>query len=157
MAYTGMVHALEEIHRLLKPSGALIDIHPTSESSPVEIHQKGMIDPVGQLSVPQWCVDYQQADKAITEVVHRGLFAVELDSVFDSLTHYASAAEMRTSLIGSVDKFARDARSVGGSVAHVKALASRAEELMSVVSSGAEVIVRERTHMSRLSKTDVIS
>jgi hypothetical protein len=33
MEYGGMVHALEEIHRLLKPSGRLIDIHPVAEAS----------------------------------------------------------------------------------------------------------------------------
>lgn len=145
-----MVHALEEIHRLLKPPGVLIDIHPVSETSPVEIHQNGKINPVGELSVPQWCVDYQQADKALTEIVQRGLFAVELERVFDSLTHYVSVDEMRTSLKASVGKFARDAQSVGESVTQVEALALRAEELMPAAISGAEVIVRERTHISRL-------
>jgi hypothetical protein len=150
MEYAGMVHALEEIHRLLKPPGVLIDIHPVSETSPVEIHQNGKINPVGELSVPQWCVDYQQADKALTEIVQRGLFAVELERVFDSLTHYVSVDEMRTSLKASVGKFARDAQSVGESVTQVEALALRAEELMPAAISGAEVIVRERTHISRL-------
>jgi len=152
-----MVHALEEIHRLLKPPGVLIDIHPMCESSPIEIHQSGKIDLVGDLSVPQWCVDYQQADKALNEIVQRGLFATELESVFDSLTHYYSVAEMRTSLRGSVDKYARESEPVGESLAHVEALAARAEELMPAAISGAELIVRERTHISRLSKPDVIS
>ena len=88
-----MVHALEEIHRLLKPAGTLIDIHPMAESSPIEIHQGGKIDVAGQLSVRQWCIDFQQADNALSEIAQRGLFAVERDAVFDSLTHYASAAE----------------------------------------------------------------
>lgn len=34
-----MVHALEEIRRLLKPMGSLIDIHPVAESSAIEIDQ----------------------------------------------------------------------------------------------------------------------
>jgi hypothetical protein len=96
MEYGGMVHALEEIHRLLKPTGALIDIHPVSESLPIEIHQSGKIDLVGDLSVRQWCVDFQQADNALREVVQSGLFAVEQEAVFDSLTYYTSAGEMRT-------------------------------------------------------------
>ena len=145
-----MVHALEEIHRLLKPMGALIDIHPVSESSPIEIHQSGKIHLVGYLSVRQWCIDFQQADNALTKVVQRGLFAVEHEAVFDSLTYYTSAAEMRTSLKESIDKFARDAQLAGEAVPQAEALAARAEEQMRAAVSGAELIVRERTHISRL-------
>ena len=148
-----MVHALKEIHRLLKPTGALIDIHPVAESSPIEIHQSGKINLVGHLSVRQWCVDFQQADNALTQIARRGLFAVEQESVFDSLTYYASAAEMRTSLKESIDKFARDAQSAGEAVPHVEALAARAEELMRAAGSEAQLIVRERTHISRLRPT----
>ncbi len=153
MAYGGMVHALEEIHRLLKPTGALIDIHPVSEPSPIAMHQNGRIDAVGQLSVRQWCIDFQQADNALSEIVQHGLFVVERDIVFDSLTHYDSATELRTSLKDSIDKFARDAQSARESVPHAEALAARAEELQQAAISGAELIVRERTHISRLRPT----
>jgi hypothetical protein len=148
-----MVHALEEIHRLLNPMGALIDIHPVSESSPIEIHQGGKVDLVGYLSVRQWCIDYQQADNALTEVAQRGLFAVEHEAVFDSLTHYTSAAEMCASLKESIDKYARDAQSAGEAVLHAEVLAARAEELMRAADSGAELILRERTHISRFKPT----
>ena len=148
-----MVHALEEIHRLLKPNGVLIDIHPVAEASPIEIHQSGNIDLVGYLSVRQWCIDFQQADNALTEITQRGLFAVEQEGVFDSLTYYSSAEEMRTSLKESIDKFARDAQLAGEAVPHAEALAARAEELMRAAGSGAELIVRERTHISRLRPT----
>jgi len=145
-----MVHALEEIHRLLKPTGALIDLHPVAESSPIEIHQGGKIDLAGSLLVRQWCFDYQEADNALAEIVQRGLFAVEREAEFDSLTHYDSVEEMRTELKEAIDKFARDAQSVDEAVSDVEALAARAEELMQVGDSGAGLIVRERTHISRL-------
>ena len=148
-----MVHALEEICHLLKPTGILIDIHPVAESSPIEIHQGGRIDLVGHLSVRQWCVDYQQADDALAEITERGLFAAEREGVFDSLTHYPSVAEMRTSLKDSIDKFARDVQSAGEGVPHVEALAARADEMMQTAASDAELIVRERTHISRLEPT----
>ena len=148
-----MVHALEEIRRLLKPTGALIDMHPVAESSPIEMHQGGKIELAGYLSVRQWCIDYQQADNALTEIAQRGLFAVEREGVFDSLTYYASAAEMRTSLKEAIDKFARDAQSADEAAPHAEALAARAEELMRAAVSGAELIVRERTHISRLRPT----
>jgi len=145
-----MVHALEEIHRLLKPTGALIDLHPVAGPSPVEIHQGGKIDRAGDMSVRQWCIDYQQADNALTEITQRGLFAVERESVFDSMTHYATVAEMRTALKEAIDKFARDAQSAGEAVPDAEALAARAEELMQSAANGAELIVREPTHISRL-------
>jgi len=148
-----MVHALEEIHRLLKPDGTLIDIHPVSEPSPIEIHQNGKIELAGSLSVRQWCFDYQEADQALAEIAKRGLFAVEREAVFDTLTHYDSVEEMRTELKEAVDKFARDAQSAGEAAPDIEALAARAEELMRVVDSGAELIVREPTHISRLKPT----
>jgi len=145
-----MVHALEEIRRLLKPTGILIDIHPVAESSPIEIHQGGKIDLAGDLSVRQWCTDYEQADMALSEITQRGLLAVERESVFDSLTHYDSVEELRTGLKESIDKFARDAQSADEAVPHAEALAARAEELIQAAVSGAELIVRERVHISRL-------
>ena len=145
-----MVHALEEIHRLLKPAGALFDIHPVAESSPVEIHQSGDISPVGFLSVRQWCMDYQMADNAIIEIAQRGLFTIDQQSVFDSMIYYPSAAEMGTSLIELVDKFARDAKSAGDAIPHVEALAARTEEMMQTASSNAELKMIEKTHICRL-------
>src|SRR5574342_402382 len=111
MEYGGMVHALEEIHRLVKPTGILIDIHPVAEASPIEVHQGGKIDLAGNLSVRQWCTDYEQADIALAEIVRRGLFTVERAAVFDSLSHYDTAAEMRTEQKEAIDKYARDAQS----------------------------------------------
>jgi hypothetical protein len=150
MEYSGMVHALEEIHRLLKPAGTLIDIHPVAEASPVEIHRKGKIDLVGPLSVRQWCTDYQQADSALADVLGRGRFAVERERMFDSLTYYDSAAEMLTAWKESIEKFARDAESAAEALPHAEALAARAGEMMDAAGGGVELVVRERTHISRL-------
>lgn len=148
-----MVHALEGIHRLLKPTGALIDLHPVAEPSPIEIHQKGKIDLVGNLAVRQWCADFQQADLALAEVKQRGRFVVEQEGGFDSLTYYDSAAEMLAAVKESVDKFARDAQSAAEAIPHAEALAARARELLQTAGSGAELIVHEATHISRLRPT----
>jgi hypothetical protein len=153
MEYGGMVHALEEIHRLLKPNGALIDIHPVSEPSPIEIYQAGKVDLVGQLSVRQWCFEFAQADIALAEIIQRGMFTLERKAVFDLPTHYASAAELDTDLKESVETFARDAQAAIEPLPHVEALTARAEELMRAAISGAELIVHERTHISRLRPT----
>ena len=148
-----MVHALEEIHRLLKPDGALIDIHPVSEPSLIEIHQAGKVDRVGLLSVRQWCFEFEQADIALAEIIQRGMFTVERNALFDLPTHYTSAAELGADLKDSVEIFARDAKAAIEPLPHVEALSARAEELMRAAVSGAELIVHERTHISRLRPT----
>jgi len=150
MEYTGMVHALEEIHRLLKPTGILIDIHPVAEPSPIEIHWGEKIERVGDLSVRQWCSDYQHADEALTEMKQRGLFMVEREGLFNSLTYYDSVVEMHTDWKEAIDKFARDTQSIDESVPYAEAMAARAEELMQAAASGAELVVSERVHISRL-------
>lgn len=145
-----MVHALEEIHRLLKPGSFLIDIHPVAEHSSVEIHQNGKIDLAGHLKVHQWCIDFEQADEALTEIVQRGMFIVEQKGMFDTLTHYDSAEEMSVSIKESIQKYTRVAEPVEEEVQHVEALASRADELMSAAAEGAELVLREKDHISRL-------
>jgi len=148
-----MVHALEEIHRLLKPNGALIDIHPVSEPSSIEIHQAGRVDLVGRLSVRQWCFEFEQADIALAKILQRGVFIQERIALFDLPTHYASAAELSADQKESVGIFARDAQAAIEPIPQIEALAARAEELMRVAVGGAELIQHERTHISRLRPT----
>ncbi len=145
-----MVHALEEIRRLLKPAGTLVDIHPVSESLRVEIRRNGAVEPVGELSVHQWTMDFQKADEALAEITGRGVFVVEDEGLFDSSTYYGSAAEMRTALRESVHRFARDAASVEDAIPHVDEMVSRSEDLIRASGSGGELTVRERTHIRRL-------
>jgi len=149
MEYGSMVHALEEIHRLLKPDGELIDIHPVSEHSSIEIHQNRNIDLVGYLEVNQWCVDFQQADDALAGITKRGLFSVEQKGNFDTLTYYDSAEEMGTAFKESIHKYARDDQSTDEEVTKTEALTIQAEALMRTGDSEAKLALRERNHISR--------
>jgi len=149
-----MVHALEEIHRLLKPGGVLIDIHPVSGPSMVEIHQNGKIDMVGNFSVSQWITDFQQADDALVIIVQRGMFSVERHRSFDTLTYYDSVGEMRGGFIESIHKYARDAESKEVALPHVETLVARAEELMRAASDDVKLVLREHDHISRLRKSE---
>ena len=142
-----MVHALEEIHRLLNPKGFLIDIHPVAEHSSIEIHQNGKIDLVGHLEIHQWCVDFQQADNALTEIVQRGMFTVEQKGTFDTLTYYDSAAEMGTALKESIHKFVREGEPIDEEVSQAETLALQAEEMMRAAGNGAKLVLRERDHI----------
>ena len=145
-----MVHALEEIHRLLKPSGFLIDIHPVAVHSSIEIHKNENIDLVGQLEVSQWCVDFQEADEALDEIIRRGTFTVEQKGMFDTLTYYDSATEMGTALKESIHKYVREGEPVEEEVSQVVALALKAEEALQTAPNGAELVLRERDHISRM-------
>lgn len=148
-----MVHALEEIRRLLKPNGVLIDIHPVSEPSSIEVHQAGKVDLVGLLSVRQWCFEFEEADIALAEITQRGMFIMERNALFDLPTYYTSATELGKDLKESVEIFARDAQAAIEPLPHIEALTARAEELMQAAGSDAELIVHERTHISRLRPT----
>jgi hypothetical protein len=145
-----MVHALEEIHRLLKPKGFLIDIHPIAEHSTVEIHRNGEIELVGHLEVHQWCVDFREADNALAEIVQRGKFTIEQKGMFDTLTYYDSVEEMDTSLKESIYKYARDPDSVDRDLPQTDVLTARAGELLRAAGSGAKLVLHERDHIGRL-------
>ena len=145
-----MVHALEIIHRLLKPNGFLIDIHPVAEHSSVEIHKNGKIDLADQLEVSQWCVDFAEADKALDEIIQRGIFTVEQKGRFDTLTYYDSASEMGTKLKESILKYVREGEPVDEEVSHVEVLAAQAEGLLRAAGNGAKLVLREKDHISRL-------
>ena len=43
MTSEGMVHALTEIHRMLVPTGCLIDIHPFAEPYLIEVQKDGKV------------------------------------------------------------------------------------------------------------------
>jgi hypothetical protein len=150
MEYGSMVHALEKIHRLLKPNGFLIDIHPVAEPSSIEIRRNGKFDLVGHMEVHQWCVDFEQADNALAEIVQRGMFTVEHRGTFDTLTYYDSAAEMGTALKESIHKFVREGEPIDKEMRHVETLAAQAEELLRAAGSGADLVLREKDHISRL-------
>lgn len=145
-----MVHALEVIHHLLKPNGFLIDIHPVAEHSSIEINQNGIFDLVGYLQVHQWCIDFQEADKALDEIVQRRIFTIEQKGMFDTLTYYDSAAEMGTALKQSIHKYVREAEPVDEEVLQAEVLVLQAEEALQAAGSEAKLVLREKDHISRL-------
>jgi hypothetical protein len=81
------------------------------------------------------------------------MFIVERHALFDLPTHYTSAAELGIDLKESVENFARDAQAAIEPLPHIEALTARAGEMMRARVSGAELIVHERTHISRLRPT----
>jgi hypothetical protein len=73
-----MVHALDEIHRVLTPGGILVDLRPLADSWPVEVLQGESSVVTGRLiDLPTGLGDDLAANAAIAEAVLRGWFRFE--------------------------------------------------------------------------------
>jgi hypothetical protein len=147
MEHEGMVHALEEVQRLLKPDGCLIDIHPLIDEQFIEVHKGGKI--VFSEPVPEYYSDdLRQAEDALAHVIQRQLFNVERSLAFDFLIYSSSVTELQIYIdeANAYDESSMDeAREVWTSE-----LASRVEEAMRAIGEGAEVVYRERATISKL-------
>jgi hypothetical protein len=147
MEHEGMVHALEEIHRLLKGDGCMIDIHPFIDGQFIEVHQGekiAFVEPVPEFNSE----DLRQAEDALAGVVQRQLFLVERVSSFDFLIYASSTAELLEYYdeANAFDESSRDeVREVW-----MSELASKVEVVVRAVGEGAEVVYRDRAHISKL-------
>lgn len=94
----GMVHALQQIHRLLVPDGHLIDIHPVPGTLTAEVHQRHKI--ILAEHVPSTNAEaVQQAEEALAHVVNRRLFTIVQESTFDFRTYGDSVVELRDHIV----------------------------------------------------------
>ena len=91
-----MVHALEEIHRLLRPTGTLIEIHPAVEPPPfVEVRSGDDLLSSEEDPGFDYADDSVHAEAAIATVAERRIFAVDAPRSFELRTHAGSVQEMR--------------------------------------------------------------
>jgi hypothetical protein len=93
-----MVHALEKIHDLLQPTGILIDIHPFPEPPSLLVRVADVIHEAGWVRESDDYLAYEQADRALTEVIERGLFMLERRAQFRFTTHAPSLDDLRKHL-----------------------------------------------------------
>lgn len=149
MKHEGMVHALEEIQRLLRPGGSLIDIHPVPEAWLIKVYQGSTV-----LFAEPWRdhddydEDLRQAEDALADIVRRRLFVIERKGEFDFLTYGSSVAELRDFMAKAN---AYDDRPKDEVVAAREAeLAARVEEIMQAAGVGAEVADHVRGRIVRL-------
>jgi len=147
MKYEGMVHALEEIQRLLKPGGCLIDIHPVREAPLIKVYQEDRTL-LAEPSPVYTDEDYRQADDALAQVVRRRLFVVEGSSEFDFLIYGSSVAELADFLAQANAYDDRPADEV--ETARKFELAARVEAIMRAAGAGADVAYHERGRMACL-------
>ena len=148
MAHKGMVHALEETRRLLKLDGVLVNIIPVPEGYFIEVHHDGRIL-FAERKRETCSEEVLQAEAAIKQVLDRRLFAIDQKDEFDFLIYGASVSELRAywneQNAYEVEPKAKDA------LEWEKYLYAQAEEILVELGDGAEVVIRERVRIERLS------
>lgn len=147
MAPEGMVHALEEIHRLLRSAGTLIEIHPALEVPYVEVRSDGR----GLFAEEDPGYDYEDdlrhAEAAVATIVDRGVFVLEDRRRFELRTHAASVSELRRywDVYNAYDPEEKDE----GLARRQDEMYARSGEVLER-SPGAEIVYVEPAMMSRL-------
>jgi len=91
-----MVHALEEIHRVLAPHGVLIDLRPLEDRWPVEVvSSRSSIETGRLLDDPEYRADDEAASRAMLEAEKRGLYAREAEERFPYFYSWDRPSEMK--------------------------------------------------------------
>jgi hypothetical protein len=91
-----MVHALNELWRVLTPGGRLIDLRPRPANWPLELVANGRFTVVGNTDNAPFLEDDSAAEAAIHGIAHDGRFALEQKTSFDCLTYWDTLDDMLT-------------------------------------------------------------
>lgn len=142
-----MVHALEEIHRLLRPDGRLVDIRPYAEPSIVEVISGNQT----LFAEPKREHDHEgvlASDRAMAEILERNTFSVERAREFMFFSYGSSAAEIREfwDRYNDYDPEPKE----NDQLAFEDKVYARAEKVRAESSKDAEVAVHERVRIARL-------
>ena len=90
-----MVHALEEIRRVLVPDGILIDLRPLADNWRVEVVSLREIKRTGRVEdLPEQTNGDLASNAAMKEVEKRGWFKREQDELFSFIYSWDTPSEM---------------------------------------------------------------
>jgi hypothetical protein len=132
-----MVHAFEEIHRLLKPTSGLIEIHPILQTPLMKVYYENSVLFSGPYPGYDYEEDLWQGENALQQLVWRSLFVVERVSKFDFLTYGSSITELQ------------DFRSEPAELRET-AFYTQVEEVMQATGEGVKVALHEKARISLL-------
>jgi hypothetical protein len=91
-----MVHALNEIQRVLAPDGISIDLRPLAGSWPIEVASAREIKEAGRASdMPVGIEDDQAANQAIARAAEQKWFTREREEFFPFFYYWDSPNEMK--------------------------------------------------------------
>ncbi len=147
MAHEGMVHALEEIWRLLKLDGVLVNILPDPGGYIIEVLHDGRIL-FSERKRETLSEDVLQAEAAIKQVHDRGLFIIDHKDEFEFRTYGSSVSEIRAYW---EEQSAFDEEPKADILAREEYLYAQAEQILDGLAGVAEVVIRERVRIARLS------
>ena len=102
-----MVHALEEIHRVLVPGGILLDIRPLADRWPVEVASSHGFQETGRLDdlAEQLNAD-EASDQAMREAERHGWFQRDQEEFFPFFYTWDTPSEMEEYLAEEWTDFA---------------------------------------------------
>ena len=144
-----MVHALEEIHRLLRPEGRLIDIHPVPVAPIVQVLRDGeVIFSKPKRDLDDLDEDVVAADRAVEEVLRVGLYELERREEFDFYSYGATVAELREfwDQYNAYDDSPKD----DSRVSQAEAVYAEAELVRQGSGDSAQAAIHERTTIACL-------
>ncbi len=146
MGLEGMVHALENIWRILKPGGLLIDIHPVSERYFIEAYRDGKL--LFSERVREDESKYVlHAEQALSSVTESGLFTFKDSAEFDFII-YADSAHELNDYWDSLDAF--DDQPDPFIAEREKLLFAKAGQILEASGECAQATVREKIRITSL-------
>jgi hypothetical protein len=148
MEHQGMVHALEEIHRLLNPGGLLVDIHPVPELTSIRVYDHGEV----LFEESQVDADDEEevirAERALAEVADRGLFVVGMSHEFDFQTYASSVSEL-WDYLELMSAFVNSPKDEAAAMREQE-LAARVEKILRKAGERAKVAYYEKGKITRM-------
>jgi hypothetical protein len=91
-----MVHALEEVHRVLRADGVIIDLRPVADHWPVEIVSAGQCWLAGRLEdLPPQLAEDAASEAALEQAKQAGLFEMKSQATFDFSYYWESLQDLR--------------------------------------------------------------
>ncbi|HYU92264.1 MAG TPA: hypothetical protein VEN95_02105 [Actinomycetota bacterium] len=147
MKHESMVHALEEIKRLLRRDACLIDIHPVREAPVIEVRTADEVLFAEPSASYDYDDDLKHAEDALVSAVERALFVFDGSHEFEFLTIAPSVVELRDffAVSGAYEDPPDEATE-----ARVQELYARVDEVMRAAGENARVAHRERARVARL-------
>jgi hypothetical protein len=148
MEHEGMVHALEEVKRLLRQDGCLIDIHPVREAPVIEVRTTDGIVFAEPSASFDYDDDLRNAEDALARATRDAIFNLDRSHEFEFITYASSVVELRDffEVTGAYDETPRDE----ATEARVQEMYARIEDAMRTSGENANVAHRERARIARL-------
>ncbi len=91
-----MVHALQEVWRVLIPNGFLIDLRPFIAEPPVQIVVGNQVMVAGAIDGTANFSKHLNANRAVQEIVNHGWFVAEEQDAFELYTYWDGTGEFKT-------------------------------------------------------------